>query len=129
MKSPLSECCKAKINVSEDDLCPDLCSHCGELIRYGLMCYLWAQCEACGVAEGFDGKLFFFWAQDRNWHSVENQITDGQIYLGQIRKVVSTISMQYRISPDLIPSKLHQKFLNDWKSKVTNPEIVDLFEK
>lgn len=87
----------------------------------------WAKLEACGVCRGTDGKLYFF------WHAVDKERADkfigrGQEYVCEVDEIVDTIGMRHNTqSTDMLWSWEHAAFLRDWKDKVENPEVADLF--
>ena len=92
-----------------------------------LLCRKWARLEACGVCRGMDGKLYFFWQAVDKEHADE-YIRKGQEYICEIAEIVDTIGMRHNTqSTDMLWSWEHAAFLRDWKGKVENPEVADLF--
>lgn len=121
---PLSKCCESEIKLIDNY---DKCNKCNKNICYALMDYFWASREACGVFKDHDENLWFFWQQVSSWEQVERLVLAGQKYLGQIKEIVNTIGCHHNNDSDLISSRYHLKFLNEYKDQVKNPEIVELY--
>jgi len=86
----------------------------------------WAIREACGVCKGIDGKLYFFW--QIVWEdSKQRCLNSGQELICEVDHVVSTVEMVNDEDGDMIDDREHARFLKQWKDKVENPEVADLF--
>lgn len=88
----------------------------------------WAAQEACGVCEGTDGKLYFFWHMVSDPEVAKSCMEKGQEFVCESVRVVDTIGMRFNTqSTDMLSDEKHAQFLNDWRDKVENPEVADLF--
>lgn len=88
----------------------------------------WAVQEACGVCEGTDGKFYFFWSMVSDPEAAKVCMEEGQEFVCWAARVVDTMGHRFNTQDvDLIPDEEHARFLNDWRDKVENPEVADLF--
>lgn len=94
--------------------------------KIALLDHSWASLEACGVCRGKDGKLYFYW-QIVDETSVKEYLDKGQKFVCELDHVVSTLGRVHDCYPDELPSYIHEEFLKEWKPKVENPEVADLF--
>jgi hypothetical protein len=94
--------------------------------QFAMLIREWAMVEACGVCRGKDGKLYFYWhIVDES--SVKRCIDSGQKLICELDSVVSTLGQRFDTYPDCLPSWKHEEFLKEWRDKVENPELADLY--
>ena len=126
---PKSGCCNATVETVGDFFKQDKCSQCGGDIGYGVLGHRLQRTESCGVFEDFQGQWWFCWTCVSTWEQVEDYLSRGWDFVCQIKCVVNTAGMRYDTQDiDMLPWGAHTKFMNDYRSKVMNPEVAETIE-
>jgi hypothetical protein len=123
MDIPISDCCNAKIEQSNNNFTSDICVECGSIISYALVGD-WAKGfhESFAVCELFNGEYYYYWHAVTKFNSILERYSK-DTYIGQIKNRWS-ITSELDMDGDCIDPKEHKRFSDSWKDKVKNPSYA-----